>query len=221
MGWPLPGKRQWTAITRQWCHIMTMDTNRINKQVFTLTCSRANIRNKNWVYRVSNFYRELRMDHMMDIDTCNQNLVNDMEIVLSEYYEADWLKRLNKVEARRANISRNKLRTCNQFKKNLKPEVYLQSVLDKRHCSAPAKFRWRVAPIQLDTGRYIGEHESERICQLCNLNEIESEEHEIIRFPIYHDYRQQLFNHVFYVSNDFLNVNDCQPLFHSEYSSFR
>ncbi len=37
MGWTLPGKRQWTTITWQWCHLMTMDTNRINKQVFTWT----------------------------------------------------------------------------------------------------------------------------------------------------------------------------------------
>ncbi len=51
----------------------------------------------------------------MDIDTCNQNSVNDMEIMLSEYYEADWLKRLNKVELRRGNIGRNKLRTYNKF----------------------------------------------------------------------------------------------------------
>ncbi len=152
------------------------------------------------------------MDHMMDIDTCNQCSVNDMEIVLSEYYEADWLKWLNKVEPRRGNIGRNKLRTYNQFKKNLKPEVYVQTVLNKIHCSALAKFRCGVAPIRLETGRYIGEHESARIFQICNLNEIESEEHVIIRCPVYHDYIQQIFNHAFDVSNDFLNFNDCQKL---------
>ncbi len=86
--------------------------------------------------------RELRMDRMIDIDTCNQNSANDMEIVHCEYYEADWLKRLNKVEPRRGNIDRNRLRTYNQFKKNLKPEVYIQTVFNKRHCSALTKFRW-------------------------------------------------------------------------------
>ncbi len=78
------------------------------------------------------------MDHKMDIDICNQNSVNDMEIVLSEYYEVYWLKRLNKIEHRRGNIDRNKLRTYNQFKRDLKPDVYLQCVLNKRHCSALA-----------------------------------------------------------------------------------
>ncbi len=92
MGWPLPVKQQSTTITLYWYRLMTMDTNRINKQVFTWTWSRASIRNKNWVYRVSNFYRELKMDSMMDIDTCKQNSANDMEIMLSEYYEGDWLK---------------------------------------------------------------------------------------------------------------------------------
>ncbi len=53
------------------------------------------------------------MDHMMDVNICNQNSVNDIEIVLSEYYEADWLKKLNKVEPRRGNIGRNKLSTYN------------------------------------------------------------------------------------------------------------
>ncbi len=53
-----------------------------------------------------------------------------MEIVLSEYYEAEWLTWLNKVEPRKGNIGRNKLRTY-QIKKDLKPEVYLQIVLIK------------------------------------------------------------------------------------------
>ncbi len=87
MGWPLPGKLQWTAIIQQWCCLMTMDKNRINRQV--LCGHGVEPRNKNWVYIVSNVYRELRMDRMMDIGTCNKKSVNDMEIVLSEYYEAD------------------------------------------------------------------------------------------------------------------------------------
>ncbi len=66
------------------------------------------------------------MDHVMDVNICNQNSVSDMEIVLSEYYEADLLK----VEPRRGNIGRNKLKTYNQFKKDL------QIILNKRHCSA-------------------------------------------------------------------------------------
>ncbi len=189
MGWPLPGKRKCTAVTQQWCRLITMNQNRINKQVFMWTWSRESIRNKNWVYRVSNFYQELKMDHMMDVDICNKNSVNDMEIVLSDYYEAGWLKRLNKVEPRKGNIGKNQLRTYNQFKKDLKPEVYLQIVLNKRRHSALATFRCGVTSIRLETGRYIGEHESARICQLCNLNKIESEEHVIIRCLVYHDYR--------------------------------
>ncbi len=88
--------------------------------------------------------------------------------------------------------------------------VYLHIVLNKRYCSALAKFRCGIAPIRLETGRYIGEHESARICQICNLNEVESEQHVILRCPVYHDYRQQLFNHAFDVSNDILNLNDCK-----------
>ncbi len=57
------------------------------------------------------------MDHMMDIDICNQNLVNNMEIVLSEYYEAGCIERLNKVEPIRQDTGRNKLRMYN--KKNI------------------------------------------------------------------------------------------------------
>ncbi len=34
------------------------------------------------------------MDHMMDVDICIQKSVNDMEIALSEYYEADWIKKV-------------------------------------------------------------------------------------------------------------------------------
>ncbi len=46
-----------------------------------------------------------------------------------------------------------------------------------------AKMRCRVAPICLETGRYEGLTEQERICPVCDMDEIESEIHVMIFCP--------------------------------------
>ena len=67
------------------------------------------------------------------------------------------------------------------------------------HRSALAKFRLGVAPIRLETSRYEGLAEEERVCPLCQ-NGTENEEHVLLNCPYYNDIRDDMFEMI--VSND-------------------
>ncbi len=88
---------------------------------------------------------------------------------------------------------------------------YVKDVyLTKPQCSAMAKFRCGVAPICLETGRYevLSVPEQERICNNCDLNEIENEVHVITRCPMYNDIREDLYLKTSSNCEDFNDLSD-------------
>jgi hypothetical protein len=77
--------------------------------------------------------------------------------------------------------------------------------------SAFAKFRCRVAPIRLETGRYENIRLEERCCFNCS-NLIEDETHVILHCPVYSDFRNNLFTDVLKVNSNFMSLSDCQKI---------
>jgi hypothetical protein len=77
--------------------------------------------------------------------------------------------------------------------------------------SAFAKFRCRVAPIRLETGRYENIRLEERCCFNCS-NLIEDETHVILHCPVYSDFRNNLFTEVLKVNRNFMRLSDCQKM---------
>ncbi len=64
-----------------------------------------------------------------------------------------------------------------------------------------------VAPIRIETGRYEGMEEKDRICLLCDHNIIESDHHVIMSFPVYNELHGGLFNHSAQFEPNFNNLN--------------
>ncbi len=63
---------------------------------------------------------------------CNQNynfetrsLIEDIDLVLDEYYESQWFQKVNQERAISGGQGRNKLRTYRQHKTQFKAEDYL------------------------------------------------------------------------------------------------
>ena len=63
-----------------------------------------------------------------------------------------------------------------------------------------------VLPIRVEVGRYRNLAVEERICEICNTNEIEDELHFVMVCPVYNSYRNELLDSV--VSQDFQLYND-------------
>ncbi len=74
------------------------------------------------------------------------------------------------------------------------------------------KFLCDVAPLQIETERYTRTPEEKRLCIVCNLQEVESEGHCLIRYELYADIRQTLFHTAFLINSDFDHFNDTNKL---------
>ncbi len=121
------------------------------------------------------------MNHLSNMNQIGQygEIKADLDLMLSEFYEYKWYQNVSSVTGVNG-TGRNQLRIYKNFKRELSVEHYVKAPLSRGERSAMAKFRMGFAPIKLETGRYTRTLEDERLCVLCKLNEIESEEHVLI-----------------------------------------
>ena len=70
-----------------------------------------------------------------------------------------------------------------------------------------ALFRCGVAPIRLETGRYVNLPVDERVCFNC-YDCVEDEMHVLLKCPVYNDVRKDLLANCVYEWPDFIHQND-------------
>ena len=136
---------------------------------------------------------------------------------VNDYFARQWYDHIT-APVGPSKRGRNKLRTYAQFKTTLVQELYVSEILNRNHRSAIAKFRLGIAPIRLETGRYEGLPETERLCPLCQI-EIENEEHVLIKCSFYDDIRNDLFNVINLNDASFSELLPCQKLVFIHYMS--
>ena len=125
-------------------------------------------------------------------------------------YIVEWKTSVNQTTSIRGN-GRNKLRTYRIFKADYEAENYCKLVLPISHRSAFAKFRCGVAPLKLETGRYEGINELDRLCPLCNIS-IEGECHVILKCSFYQDIRKDMMLKALSIDTNFNYYDDCNKM---------
>ena len=80
--------------------------------------------------------------------------------------------------------------------------------MHKRNRCLLAQFRLGILPLHIETGRFVNTPLENRICNLCNLNEIENEYHFIMVCPLYAEYRTVLFSKASVIIDNFVNSDD-------------
>jgi hypothetical protein len=153
-----------------------------------------NMPGKNWQYRVTRKFQEINRRDFNDLNivTGKKEFLKCMSEGVRQQYVNKWVSDVNKEEGK-TKKGKNKLRTYKLFKRNFCTETYVSMVLPKRDRSALAQFRCGVAPIRLETGRYEGLPEKDRVCPFCP-NTVENELHVILECSMYNDLREVLFH---------------------------
>ena len=96
------------------------------------------------------------------------------------------------------------------FKSDLGQEEYLTFNISKYQRSLFAQFRGGILPLQVEIGRYRNLPLEQRICTLCDRNEVEDEFHLLCHCPIYEDIRKVLYNETITLYPDFTEMDDLQ-----------
>ena len=111
---------------------------------------------------------------MIDLDlenywTSNTQIPMDqLENKVIEKMTRDWRHRCS---------TKDKLRTYRTFKQDMCTASHLNCNLPKYERSLISQLRLGVLPLRIETGRFTNLAVENRICQLCDTNEVETEAH--------------------------------------------
>ena len=70
-------------------------------------------------------------------------------------------------------------------------------------------FRCSILPLRLETGRFVGEPEYQRICKMCDSGQVENELHFLVECQFYNELRNQLLSGL---NATVLNLNNSEKL---------
>ena len=212
MGLPPPYIGQWVSVTRNWCRLVCMDVNRLNYKIFRWSYNFAQAKYKNWVWKTMDFYKASGLSWLSDINnTISKRMaVLNVTDVLYQKYLREWSNILHRENGKNGH-GRNKLRTYRVLKNVFETETYVQTILSKAQRSALAKFRCGSAPLRLETGRYEGIPENDRMCPFCE-SDVENEVHCLLYCTVYDDIRDHLFQNISKTVTDFIFLDDLEKL---------
>lgn len=173
-----------------------MENERITKRVFLWDREQNNT--SNWSSQVKNIMQSLNIESTYFNSTpCNLHYAEEM---LRTNFETEWHNDIQSIP---------KLRTYILFKSSYTVEKYVTLDLPKPIRSKLAMLRCGVLPLRIKTGRYRREPMEDRICNLCDLNEIETEKDFLLLCPFFNYQRSQLFYKIGYdVTVSQNNTND-------------
>ena len=124
----------------------------------------------------------------------------DLECVFSEKLCIDIdkakIKLNDRMQEQWSNEMHNKpkLRTYVQIKDIFEPEPYVLSNISRQRRSLLAQIRLGILPIKIETGRFRSLPVEQRLCELCEMHKVENEMHFLCECPLYHDFRETLYD---------------------------
>ena len=184
MAWLSPQYRRWLNMLRYWNRMITMDSSRLTKKLFNYMYSTTTEISTNWcndIMKILSFIDfKMHYDDLLpvSIDTCKS--------LLFKKQTETWLA---------AVTQKPKLRFYALFKNLFQAEKYVQISLSSFERSVLAQIRFGILKLRVETGRFNNTKLEDRLCQICNQNEIEDENFWIQRIykdcPHFHYFEPQ------------------------------
>ena len=152
-----------------------MEDGRLTKKMFNHD---FDLCKNNWSSQTKKIFSKLDM-----MEFYNNKESCDLDIVKEKLYtimEQEWEKDVHK---------KPKLRKYVTFKESIATEDYTKYITSRQSRSLLAQFRSGILPLKIETGRFKNLDVSERLCELCDLEEIEDEMHFLCVCPLYRNER--------------------------------
>ena len=196
MGWRSSQYHRHLNMIHYWNRMIEMDNNRLTKQVFLYDKQMCK---ENWCDEIKMLCNATghmpNFNNLLHIDIEYFNEKNH------ENFENRWNYGLS---------SKPKLRTYITFKNTINTEDYVKQCISRRKRSLLAQFRLGILPLAIETGRFKGVEARERVCKICNTDNVEDEMHMLNTCCVYNNIRSEMYNRVRQKFSNFINLDDDQ-----------
>jgi hypothetical protein len=213
MGWIPPSVRQHVCVARSWSRLSKMPTTRLTRRICDVGLRGGQPLRSSWCGKTKKLFSGLGLEELIDIDqvsTFSKSYVTNVSQKKAfSAFETLWREKLHN-DNRKNTQSRNKLRTYRLFKNLYCPEIYLTHHLNPLYRRAYSKFWCGIAPLRVETDRYIGRDYvpvDKRTCIFCEGNLVEDECHVLCVCPQYEQTHEQLFDTASMIEPRFRHFN--------------
>ena len=194
MGWTSPLIGQWKCVCILWAGYLVLPDSRLNLSVsfFMLSVQVITAVNTGH-FELKKHLNNINCHAFQDPDPAvsKRKMVVQVTNTMNNNFNVKWFQIISS-ERGVSGRGGNKLRKYRLFKSQLDTEHYCKLIMPKAHRSAFAKFRMGVAPLRIETGRYEGLSETERIYPFCR-EHTEDEFYVLFHCSLYNDIRTELF----------------------------
>ena len=200
VGWIPASIRRKICLVRYWNRVISMQESRLTKRILNTILNTGQTR---WLSSVKDIFEEVGVLQNFELKTCCD--IPYCRRMLMEKYNEDWNQLLG---------AKPKLRTYRNIKNKFCPESYTLLNLKRNERSVLAQIRCGILPIHIETGRFVNIKAEDRICTLCNANEVEDEYHFLFYCQLYEFERENFYRELrtSYPNIDQLN-NPCKLRF--------
>lgn len=182
VGWDRCNTRWHFEMLRYWNRLIKLDPNRLTKHIFKWD---YDLRLNNWSAEIHTILQSIDCCNIFDsVEEIDLNLARGK---LQELQSEQWRKEIE---------NKPKLRTYKIFKQEFGKENFLGLNLERSERSFLAKFRCGILPLRIESGRYKGEEVEQRLCQVCQNDEVEDEKHFLFSCEAYSELRTVLFKYI-------------------------
>ena len=176
MGWLPSEYRRKICMLRYWNRLIVMKDERITKKVFNTDYENSGL----WCKHIQSILAELGLSEVY-VDKVVVNIVY-CKHKMYKLYNEKWKELVS---------LKPKLDTYVKLKSTFDVEYYVTLKLNKQQRSILAQLRLGILPLYIETGRFINVKRENRICTLCEENEVEDELHFLFKCTLYNDIRNQ------------------------------
>jgi hypothetical protein len=177
-----------------WMKIIKMNPNRLVYKMYKQRRGdliKGNMKDKsNWCFWTWKFLKDLHLELVWqseNIPNENENhFINLVRELIYKKEESEWQNNIHK---------KTKLRTYIKLKSELKLEEYIID-FERRRRRHLTMLRGGTNKLRIERGRWVGELENERVCQVCSCDEVEDETHFLLFCSRYVRERVEMFERI-------------------------
>ena len=189
-------------IVKYWLQLLSLSEDHLVKKAYIVQKQLTNAGFNTWASKVKAILSLYNLEHYWHLDdACDVNFLKYFRKTIQEQYIDKWHCEIKNV---------SKLSTFITFKTKFEMEKYLLCVKNFKLRKLLTKLRLSSHDLYIEKGRYSNVPREKRICNMCNLQCVETEEHFILHCPFYQEERVKLFAIVLQIDEViFEDVNTC------------